>query len=101
MPSFGVLRYVALVRTDVLEEHIASIIGVTRIGEIGTSRVLWLLVAANDVPSSLMMEAIPSSIMLVLSRATWHNIPEEGSQPHNHHYHHSYLNLAIKQTSEW
>jgi hypothetical protein len=36
MPSAGMLRRVALVRTDVLEEHSASIIRVTRIGELGT-----------------------------------------------------------------
>jgi hypothetical protein len=33
MLSSGMLRHVVLVRTDVLEEHIASIIRVTRIGE--------------------------------------------------------------------
>jgi hypothetical protein len=32
----GMLRSVALVRTDVSEEHRASIIRVTRIGEVGT-----------------------------------------------------------------
>jgi hypothetical protein len=36
MPSFGMLRRVALVRTNVSEERIASIIRVTRIGELGT-----------------------------------------------------------------
>jgi hypothetical protein len=36
MPSSGMLRRVALVRTDVSEERIASIIKVTRIGELGT-----------------------------------------------------------------
>jgi hypothetical protein len=35
MPSSGIVRRVALVRTDVSEERIASIIRVTRIGEIG------------------------------------------------------------------
>jgi hypothetical protein len=39
MPSSGILHGVALVRTDVLEESIASIIRVTRIGEGGTSAV--------------------------------------------------------------
>jgi hypothetical protein len=33
------LRRVALVRTDVSVEHSASIIGVTRIGELGTLAV--------------------------------------------------------------
>jgi hypothetical protein len=41
-----------------------------------------LLVTANVVPSSpilvtLMMEAVSSSETSVLTRATWHNIPEE------------------------
>jgi hypothetical protein len=45
--------------------------------------VLWLLVTANVVPSSpilvtLMMEAMHSSKTSVLSRATQHNIPEDG-----------------------
>jgi hypothetical protein len=34
MPSSGVLRHVALVRTDVSEENISSIIRVTRFGEL-------------------------------------------------------------------
>jgi hypothetical protein len=37
MPSSGMLRHVALVRSDVLEEHSTSIIKVTRIGELGTT----------------------------------------------------------------
>jgi hypothetical protein len=37
MPSSEMLRRVALVRTDVSEEGIASIIRVTRIGELGTT----------------------------------------------------------------
>jgi hypothetical protein len=36
MPSSRMIRRVALVRTDVLAERIASIIRVTRIGELGT-----------------------------------------------------------------
>jgi hypothetical protein len=35
MESSGMLRHVALVRTDVLEELSASFIRVTRIGELG------------------------------------------------------------------
>jgi hypothetical protein len=37
MLSSGMLRHVALVRTDVSEEISASIIRVTRIGELGTT----------------------------------------------------------------
>jgi hypothetical protein len=37
MPSYGMLRRVALVRTDVSEEPSASIIRVTRIGELRTT----------------------------------------------------------------
>jgi hypothetical protein len=36
MAHFGMLRLVALVRTDVAEELSASIIRVIRIGELGT-----------------------------------------------------------------
>jgi demethoxyubiquinone hydroxylase (CLK1/Coq7/Cat5 family) len=39
MSSSGMLRRVALVRTDVSEELSASIIRVTRIGELGTLAV--------------------------------------------------------------
>jgi hypothetical protein len=71
------LRRVALVRTDVSEEHIASSIGVKRMGELGTTFavtsnrstlriVLQLLVTANIVSSllvlsTLLMEAMRSS----------------------------------------
>jgi hypothetical protein len=40
MSSSGVLRHVSLVRTDVSEQHIASIIRVTIIGELGTTLVV-------------------------------------------------------------
>jgi hypothetical protein len=67
MPSSGMLRSVALVRTDESEKHNAYIIRVTQIGERGmlavTSNrymrqgntmqecsVRWLLVTANVVP---------------------------------------------------
>jgi hypothetical protein len=37
MVSYGMLRHVALVRTDVSEELSISFIRVTRIGELGTT----------------------------------------------------------------
>jgi hypothetical protein len=62
MPSSGMFHQMALARTDVLEENIASIIRVERMSELGmlavTSflhSVLWLLVTVNVVPSSLIL----------------------------------------------
>jgi hypothetical protein len=56
MPSAGILRRLALVRTDVSEERITSIFRVARIGELGT-----LAITSNRS-----------------TRATLPNIPEDG-----------------------
>jgi hypothetical protein len=48
MSSSGMLRRMALVRTDVSDELSASIIGVTRIGELGTT----LAVTSNRLVTS-------------------------------------------------
>jgi hypothetical protein len=83
------LSHVALVRTDVSKELSASIVRVTRIGEVGTmlavtrnrSLLLLLLVTANGCISlilvTLMMKALSFSETSVLTRATWLNIPED------------------------
>jgi hypothetical protein len=70
MVSSGMLRRVALVRTDDSEELIASFIRVTRISELGTTLALKILI-------TLMKEAISSSESSVLTRATRRNIPED------------------------
>jgi hypothetical protein len=77
MVSSGLLRRVALVRTDLSEEPGASFIRVTKIDELGTTQ------AATSNPSSpilvtLMKETVSSSQMAVLTRATRRNIPEDG-----------------------
>jgi hypothetical protein len=116
MVSSGMLRRVALVRTDVSEERSASFIRVTRIGELGTTlavsnnrRMLRrnttlrrLLVTASVVPSSpilviLMKELLSSSETSVLTRATWRNIPEDTIiHSHSHENLKSYMLLRVQ-----
>jgi hypothetical protein len=99
MVSSGMLRRVALVRTDVSEERSASFIGVTRIGELGKTLALTSnkriissqhasVASYGYFPSSLFLvtlikEALSSSETSVLTRATRRNIPE-GTILHSH-----------------
>jgi hypothetical protein len=82
MASFGMLRRVALVRTDVSEELSASFIGVTRISELGktlalTSNRRTLPRNSSPILVALMKEALTSFEKSVLTRATRRNIPED------------------------
>jgi AMMECR1 domain-containing protein len=95
MSSSGMLHRVTVVTTDISEEFSASIIRVTRFGELRTLAVTsnrrtlrrnnrcvrGLLVTANVRSSpilvTLMMEESRSSEMSVLTTAARHNIPED------------------------
>jgi hypothetical protein len=77
MVSSGLLRLVALVRTDVSEETSASFIKVTGIGELGTTQASSLILV------TLMKEAPGSSETSVLTRPTRCNNPED-TIPHSH-----------------
>jgi hypothetical protein len=71
MPSSGMLRRVALVRTDISEERITPVIRVTRIAEVVTANV----VPSSPILVTLMREALCSFETSVLTRATRRNIP--------------------------
>jgi hypothetical protein len=76
MASSGMLRRMALVRTDLTEELSPSFIIVTRIGELGTTLVIASVIPSSQILVTLMKEALSSSERSVLTRSTRRNIPE-------------------------
>jgi hypothetical protein len=75
--SPGMLRHVVLVRTDVSEEFSASLIRVTRIGELGTTVAVTSVVPSSLILVTPMKEALSSSEASFLTRATRCDIPED------------------------
>jgi hypothetical protein len=72
IPSSGMLRHVALVRTDISEERIAYIFGVTKVGELETT----LAVTSNR--STLRRSTEHSSETSFFTKTSRHHIPEDG-----------------------
>jgi hypothetical protein len=74
MASSGLLRRVALVSTDVSEERSASIIRVTRIGELGTLTYLAIDATSSRLLSeniNIGMKKIIVFPLVVYGRTTW------------------------------
>jgi hypothetical protein len=66
MASSGMLRRVALVRTDISEERTAFIFRVTRIGELG--RATWRNIPEDDILHSHRRENLKSYIYNIVKR---------------------------------
>jgi hypothetical protein len=77
MASSGMLRRVALVRTEDSEEFSTSLIRVIRVVEIGTMLVKTSIVPISSIFLTLMKETLISSESSVLTKATQNNIPED------------------------
>jgi hypothetical protein len=95
------LRRVAVLRTDVLEEYSASIIWVTRIGKLVKLEVISNL-TNSPILVALIMKAIRSSETSVLKTVTRCNIPEgEILHSHRHENKKSYIDgkMSYKKNS--
>jgi hypothetical protein len=75
MLSFGMLRYVAVTRTDISED-LAWNIGFLR--SVRRLPVIANVLSSSPILVTLMIETLDSSEMLVVTRATRRNIPEDG-----------------------
>jgi hypothetical protein len=104
MPSSGVLRRMALVRTDVSEERSAFIIRVTRIGELGTTIAVTYnrrtLRRNTNILVTWWRRRYVTSKHRFLTRATQPNIPEDGilhSSQYLQFLHHTNHNQAVTE----
>jgi hypothetical protein len=99
MVSSGMLRRVALVRTYVSEELIASFMRLTRIGELGKTLAVSSVFLSSQILVSVMKEALSSSETSILPRATRRNIQEDAIR-HSHPVKTSNLTNR-NQTRKW
>jgi hypothetical protein len=89
MPSSGMWHQVGLVKIDISEKRIASVVRVEIISELGTTLAvtskLKHTLTANVVYSSLILSTLKSGAKFfsetsILTRTTWHHIPGDGIQ---------------------